>query len=102
MMWRDVADLLTVTTATDAEGISTETYTTRTIFVNKKDVRQSEFYQAAAQGLKPSLMLEILVSEYSDEARLSFEGSVYKIIRTYSKNGERMELVCEREAAIDG
>lgn len=102
MMWRDIADLLTVTIVTDAEGISSETYTPRTVFVNKKDVRQSEFYQAAAQGLRPSLMLEVMVDEYQEEARLRFDGEVYRIIRTFSKNGERLELVCEAEAPNNG
>lgn len=66
----------------------------RMVFANKKSVRQNEFYQAQATGLKPELMFEIRTSEYLGESQLSYNEKSYTIIRTYEKNTELIELVC--------
>lgn len=68
----------------------------RTVFANKKSVRQSEFYQAYAAGLKPELSFEVREMEYASEPKLRFDGLDYYIIRTFSKNGEVVELICSR------
>lgn len=65
------------------------------IFASKKSIRQSEFYQAAATGLKPELTFVIRTIEYNDEPQLEFNGKTYNIIRTYEKeNDDFIELVC--------
>jgi SPP1 family predicted phage head-tail adaptor len=64
------------------------------VFANKKSIGQSEFYQAAATGLKPELKFEVRTSEYQGEQKLSFNEKEYRIIRSYDKNGEITELVC--------
>ncbi len=53
MRHNEVIDLLTVTYATDPLGNQIETEIPRTIFANEFGVSSSEFYDAAAQGLKP-------------------------------------------------
>lgn len=95
-MFRDVLELFGVTQVDDGGGGLTETETSRQVFANRKSVRSSEFYQAAAAGLKPEIVFEIRAVEYQDEPRLSYAGKVYQIIRTYSKDGELLELVCSR------
>lgn len=93
MIWRDVIDLISVSHSEGAVVIVTET--TRTVFANKKSVARSEFYQAIANDLKPNATFEIRVSEYADEQKLRHDGKDYLIIRTYSKNGETVELTCQ-------
>ncbi|MCI3922492.1 phage head closure protein [Paenibacillus sp. TRM 82003] len=66
----------------------------RQIYANKKSIRQSEFYQAAANGMKPELMFEVRSIDYVDEKELYYNDKPYTIIRTYTKNGEITELVC--------
>jgi SPP1 family predicted phage head-tail adaptor len=66
----------------------------RMVFANKKSIRQSEFYQAQATGLKPELTFEIHVTEYADEESLVYKEKTYNIIRTFEK-GEKLELICE-------
>ena len=73
-----------------------DTETEKQVFANKKSIRQSEFYQASAQGLKPEIMFEIREIDYADELKLIFDGKGYNIIRTYAKNGEIIELICNR------
>ena len=93
-MFRDEIDLITVTPSVNDIGdvISAKKY--RRVFANKKSIRQSEFYQAAATGLRPNIMFVIRTLEYNHEAHLRYNKIEYKIIRTYDK-GEWMELVCQ-------
>jgi head-tail adaptor len=97
MLWRDVVGLIAVTKSRDAYGEETDADSDpREVIANKKSVRQTEFYQAAAVGIKPEIVFEVQSIEYRDEPKLVNEGTVYQIIRTFSKNGERLELICSR------
>lgn len=85
MLWRDAVDLLVI----GPDGSEAP----RPVFANKKDVRQTEFYQAAAAGLKPDIMFEIRCAEYNDEMAFRHNGKLYYILRTYSKDSELYEVV---------
>ena len=95
MLWCDVAKLISTTETTDDIGDTIITTIEKDVFVNKKSIRQNEFYQALSTGLKPELMLEIKSIDYSDEENIKFNNKDYRIIRTYSKNGEVTELICQ-------
>jgi len=95
MLFKDVIDLISITTEVDPIGDIVEVETPRQVFANKKSIRQNEFYQAFATGLKPELMFEVRSVEYQDEKKLKYNDKEYTIIRTYSKNGEITELICE-------
>jgi len=97
MLWRDTLDLVTTTQTQNSFGEYVDgTPTKRTVFANKKSIRQSEFYQAHAQGIRPEVMFEVRVIDYADETRLEYDSKVYYIVRTYSKNDETVELICSR------
>lgn len=65
------------------------------IYADKKSVRQSEFYQAAATGFKPEIVFEIWEFEYEDESLVTYMGKEYRVIRTFEKgNSEKIELIC--------
>lgn len=72
--------------------ISTEKFTK--VYANKKSIRQTEFYQAQATGLKPELAFEIHSIEYENQEILEYNLKKYTIIRTYDK-GEFIELICQ-------
>lgn len=61
-----------------------------------KSIGRSEFYAAAQAGLKPEITFVIHGYEYNGEKEVEFEGQKYKVIRTYMKDFEEMELVCEK------
>lgn len=97
MLWRDTLDLVTTTQSQNSFGEYVDgTPSKRTVFANKKSIRQSEFYQAHAQGIRPEVMFEVRVIDYADETRLEYDSKVYFIVRTYSKNDETLELICSR------
>lgn len=96
MLWRDVIELVRVSETQNEYGEYTEDETTVQVFANKKSIRQTEFYQAMTAGLRPEIMFEVRAHEYSDEPKLKYNGFVYHIVRTYTKNDEITELVCSR------
>ena len=61
-----------------------------------KSIGRNEFYAAAQAGLKPEITFVIHGYEYNGEKEVEFEGEKYKVIRTYMKDFEEMELVCEK------
>lgn len=64
-----------------------------------KSVGRTEFYNAAATGLKPELIFVIHGYEYKGEQIVKFEGTRYRVIRTYATDFEEVELTCEKVAA---
>ena len=96
MLWNDVIELVKETPGENSMGDSITTLEYREIFANEKGIRQSEFYQAMANGLKPSLMYEISKFDYEGEKQIRVDGDrFYNIIRTYPTKNENLELVCE-------
>lgn len=97
-MWRDAVELIQPTEGRNGYGEVVEGYPIKSgpILANKKSVRQSEFYQAAASGMKPEIVFEVRAEEYAAQPQLCFEGTVYHIIRTFSRTGEKLELICSR------
>lgn len=94
MLWRDVIDLVSETYSENEMGDIISNETKRQVFTNKKSISQTEFYQAAATGLKPELKFEVRTIEYDGEPKLSFNNKTYSILRVFDKNGETTELIC--------
>lgn len=97
-MYDNVAILKAYGTATyDAYGNETVSVTETTVFVQPRGVYQSEFYNAAQIGLKPSLTLFISNREdYSGQKVLTYEGTEYDVIRVdWTAQRDGISLVCE-------
>lgn len=94
MYFSDKIELIAITVTENSMGDMIETETKTEVFANRKSIRQSEFYQAAATGLRPEIMFEVWSEEYSSQPKLKHGDKTYTIIRTYDK-GERTELVCQ-------
>ena len=95
MLFKDVINLVSVTTGENDMGDIIEVETKRQVYADKRSVRQNEFYQAQATGLRPELMFIIRTIEYEQEPKLEYDSKTYTIIRTYDKDGELTELVCQ-------
>jgi len=93
-MWRDVVYLMQEIESLDSMRKVTKSYEKRLVYCNEKGVRQSEFYQAGIQGDKPEIMLDIRANEYNGESHVEYKNKIYRIIRTYPKPNEIMELIC--------
>lgn len=96
MLFREVINLISVTSGTNSIGDPIKILVeSNDIFADKQSIRQSEFYQAAAVGMKPELTFVIRTCEYNDEPMLKFNLKTYNITRTYEKDSEFIELICQ-------
>lgn len=75
------------------DSIKEKTYTE--IFAEKKNIKQSEFYQAQSTGLKPELKFEVNAFEYNNETHIRYEDKEYKVLRTYQVNADKIEITLE-------
>lgn len=95
MLFREVINLISITIVENDMGDQIETLVKRQVFADKKGVRQNEFYQAQATGLRPELMFVVRNIEYEQEPKLEYNSKMFTIIRVYDKDGELTELVCQ-------
>ena len=88
-MYNEVIQLRSYTESVDDYGIPTRTTNDRTVFAQLKSIGQSEFYQAAADGLKPELKF-ILADyyDYQNEKEVIYNNKVYSVLRTYRDNNK--------------
>ncbi|MED4016995.1 phage head closure protein [Sutcliffiella cohnii] len=91
----DVIKLLKLQKSKNEIGDTVEIPIPREVFAKKKSIRQSEFYQSQSSGLKPEIAFDIWEMDYENETQLEYENKTFKIIRTYSRNDEMLELICE-------
>jgi SPP1 family predicted phage head-tail adaptor len=87
--------LMTEKTTGNAMGDTITEKVCRKTFAAKKSIRQSEYYQAAATGLRPEVTFIIWTREYKGEQFLKFGDKEYSIIRTFEPNSEEIELKCQ-------
>lgn len=68
-----------------------------TVYVQPRGVYQSEFYNAAQLGLKPSLTLYLANrADYDGQKFLEYEGKEYEVIRTdWNAQRDGLALICE-------
>lgn len=98
MLWRDKVNLISSTNTVNNMGDVIEVPVSKEVYANKQSIRQTEFYQATATGLRPELMFIIHSIDYNQESKLEYpvgSNKLYTIIRTYEKNGELIELICQ-------
>ena len=81
----------------DEYGNEVLSITETEVFVQPRGVYQSEFYNAAQLGLKPSLTLFLSNREdYEGQKVLDFEGTEYNVIRVdWNAQRDGISLICE-------
>lgn len=97
-MYDGIATLISFGDPTYDEYLNEKpTETRRNVFVQPRGVYQSEFYNAAQSGLKPSLTLYLTnKADYNDEKVLVFEGRKYDVVRVdWSAQRDGISLICE-------
>lgn len=93
--------LLSSTVTYDDIGNPIETPIEVDILCGVKSIGRTEFYNAAANGLKPSYIFVVHPYEYSGETYVKFskdgvQYTKYKVMKTYEANMEELELTCEK------
>lgn len=85
-----------------AHGIfDTPTETAKMVYCTVRSVGMSEYYQALAHGLQPTMVFILAdAADYNGEKVCLYHDKRYRIIRTYTTGG-RIELTVE-EGTVDG
>lgn len=66
----------------------------RKVLAHISSIKQSEFYQAQANGLKPEITFIIRSFEYSGEMAIRQGKKKYKLLRSFNRSDGNTELVC--------
>lgn len=93
-MYNDVITLIGYTESTDSYGIVSRTESRTDVFAKLESIGTSEFYQAAASGLKPEI--KFIIADYLDyslEKDVEWEGKRYNVLRTFRKDNT-LEITC--------
>lgn len=94
----DVIRLIHYTTETDEYGDTHTIPVSREVFAECLSIGQSEFYQAAATGLRPELCFKLSdYYDYDGEQIVEHDGNRYRVLRTY-RSGQELELTVYQEA----
>jgi SPP1 family predicted phage head-tail adaptor len=75
----------------DDIGQQIPTETERNVFAYIRDVSQTESARPI-EGLTPSKVFDVHVTEYENEEDVEYKGVRYRIYRTYLNDDSRMEL----------
>lgn len=97
-MYDDVATLVSYGTSTFDEFGNESIETKKTdVYVQPRSVYQSEYYNAAQLGLKPSITFVIAnKADYNDEKVVEYHGRYYTVIRAdWNAQRDPISLVCE-------
>lgn len=95
-MWDLEIDLLKEDRFTsDGIGNQIPQYKRSTVMGYEDRLSRNEFYQAGQSGIELSKLFVIHPFEYSNEKIIEFEGQKYTIIRTYQRDHEELEIVCQ-------
>lgn len=89
----------------DEDGFPEESDQNIEIYVEKKSVKRSEYYESMRAGVKVNLVVEVRQEDYELSAhetdkgikyadKLEFDGIIYEILRTYETGKAKIELVC--------
>lgn len=93
-MFSDIANLISITTAYNENGVPIPTETRTEVFVNVKSATRSEFYSALQAGMTISKVFTMMLCDYDGQKIIEYDNKKYNITRTYSKDNELLELNC--------
>ena len=94
MYWRDMVTLEAVTHGVDAEGFPAESVTQTEVYADVQSVRRSEFYAARQIGVNLAISVKLRAADYNGQERLVWNGTRYKVERSYTEAREMYELEC--------
>jgi hypothetical protein len=100
-LFKEIINLISVTKGKDSDGFPIDIEHSHKAFADKKSVTRSEFYSSLQAGVNATAVFDVWQVDFDESAydgaeatRLEHNGKKYKILRTYSKDGEMLEITC--------
>ena len=101
MRYGEIVTLISTFGGTDSDGYPQVMEKATEVFADIKSVKRSEFWIAKQSDVGIVLAVGVKVCDYNGERLLDYDGKRYRVERTYTKNGEDLELNCsENKGAI--
>ena len=89
--------LISIAYSKNEYGDVVKSTVSKSVYCTEQSIGRSEYYQATAVGIKPTLVLTVRLEDYSDETLCSYKNVQYEIIKTYRKNRSYIELTLSRK-----
>ena len=94
MTWNDVLKLIRVTYKEDALGQQIAEETETEVYCCRQPIGRQEFYLAGQNDIEVSELFIVHPYEYSGENIVRYGDKRLRVVRTYQKNLEELELTC--------
>ncbi|MGD6832578.1 phage head closure protein [Sutcliffiella halmapala] len=98
----DELTLIDITFGENALGDPIKVEKRKDILCDAQSIQRTEFYAAAAHGLKPEYTFIVNKYDYQRQSEVEFDGVRYRVIRSYQPKSykgiedfDSLELVCE-------
>lgn len=92
--------LRTPTVTLDSFGDAIKTYTSKTVWADRKSATRSEFYTATMAGIRVDAVFSVRAEDYANQTEVIAGAVTYGVVRAYQKDGGMVELTCSvREVA---
>ena len=93
--WTEEIILIDTIKGRDDDGFDVvEEESGRLVYADMKSVTRTEFYLANQSGIKADISFVLRQADYDSEMTLLHGEKKYKVIRTYKKDGETIDLIC--------
>ena len=92
----DVIKLVAYTYTVDEYGVHIPAATKREVYCNVQSVSASEFFQGAANGIKPEYRFTMFKYDYQGEEIVEYKNTAYTVYRTYEGRNDTIELYAEQ------
>ncbi len=107
-MQNEAVSLVTETLTADGDGFDSREETLTEVFAQVKSVRQSEFYEAARDGINVQAVAVVNEDDYQaavltdpdtgrkiKPSKVVYDGTSYKIVRAYRTDKKKTELTLQ-------
>lgn len=87
----------TITQSKNEYGDVTRTTAWNEVYCTEQSIGRSEYYQANAVGIKPSIIITVRMEDYNEETLCKHKNIEYDVMKTYRKNRSYIELTLSRK-----
>lgn len=94
MRYQDIVFLIHSERIKTPNGYYQEVDTETEVFADVMSVTRSEFFAAKQHGIDMAITFEVSAHDYNGAKKLKYDGKLYKVERTYTKDGEKLQLNC--------
>ncbi len=94
MYFSDKVKLRKINRTSDSDGYDIKSITEREVWADRHSVKRTEFYAAQNVGIKTDIAFTVRIEDYDNETELSYNGTIYDIVRTYETDSENIDLTC--------